>query len=675
MQIKETGRSHRPKGEAAVIKVYEAKTLVSAMEKRAHQYEDLKEQVTHLKNQFLDIANLGDEFQGQGAEAIKGFYSAQADVADAWIRLIDKNIAFFKGVEGDTEDAKLSGSTFVQMPFLEENIPTAQNRAREMVEDQQSSLGTILRSIDDLISLPVYSAETFHYFMDEADKKRKETVDTVNQLDQSLTDEYAISEYDQQYLAGLFGQLLESSRQGNSITPVHFDAKAYKNSDLYKMKADIENSSKEYLSFKAEQAEARRQMKIAQELESPPWYGKVWDTTKTFTGEVSGYYDFKRASEGIDPITGEKLTEAQRITAGAMATAGVIPVVGWAGRAFKGGTAIYKSVKAYNAADHALDAYKTSKSFSTLQKTEMGIYGLVSANGMGEAVLGKDMFGNQLTEQQRQQSLMQALGILGVGGAAYGWDKLAAKNGNMLPVSNQYVNQKIENAHAILNDVGKQVGSFPVPIPVPARQAAGLGMNMLPGLEYRSLSEIVAWARSSAAVRSTSYTLEDYLEKIVVNGKIDVDVMTKLKNAIQNNSFSADELSVISQKMSDLGITKEYNEALLKIDFGKYLKKLIGPPPLAMINPHAHHILFKKGLGETQQKLVQEGQEILKRYGIDPIIGKENLVWAPNAVIGQHSLDSLEEVVNRLKAVEEMGGDIDDIVEALGDLGDIASTR
>ncbi|SFD38089.1 hypothetical protein SAMN04488168_1364 [Bacillus sp. 491mf] len=43
--------------------------------------------------------------------------------------------------------------------------------------------------------------------------------------------------------------------------------------------------------------------------------------------------------------------------------------------------------------------------------------------------------------------------------------------------------------------------------------------------------------------------------------------------------------------MSDLGITKEYNEALIKIDFGKYLRGLLGDPP-------AHHILFKKGLGQ-----------------------------------------------------------------------------
>ncbi|MFI8707952.1 hypothetical protein ACIGHG_12895 [Bacillus sp. NPDC077411] len=51
--------------------------------------------------------------------------------------------------------------------------------------------------------------------------------------------------------------------------------------------------------------------------------------------------------------------------------------------------------------------------------------------------------------------------------------------------------------------------------------------------------------------------------------------MNKLKNVIQNNTFSVDELS-------DLGIIKEYNEALIKIDFCKYFRVLIGDPPAAM---------------------------------------------------------------------------------------------
>lgn len=111
-----------------------------------------------------------------------------------------------------------------------------------------------------------------------------------------------------------------------------------------------------------------------------------------------------------------------------MAAAGFIPVVGWVGRAAKGGKAIYSTAKGMNAASNAIDAYKTSKSMSILEKSEMGIYGLIAANGMSEAVTGKDMFGNELTEEQRQNSLLTALGIGGVAGAAYSFDRLASKN-------------------------------------------------------------------------------------------------------------------------------------------------------------------------------------------------------------------------------------------------------
>jgi len=178
-------------------------------------------------------------------------------------------------------------------------------------------------------------------------------------------------------------------------------------------------------------------------------------------------------------------------------------------------------------------------------------------------------------------------------------------------------------------------------------------------------------SRSSVKVDTVRY----YIDDIVVNGKVDADKMNKLKNAIQNNTFSVDELSEIRKRMSELGITKKYDEVLIKIDFGKYLRGLIGDPPTAMIDPHAHHILFKKGLGEAQQKLVQEGQEILRKYGIDPVIGKENLVWAPNRVAGQHSITALENVVNQLKAVDAAGADLDDIIEILEDLGKQAASR
>ena len=94
------------------------------------------------------------------------------------------------------------------------------------------------------------------------------------------------------------------------------------------------------------------------------------------------------------------------------------------------------------------------------------------------------------------------------------------------------------------------------------------------------------------------------------------------------------------------------NAADDSFDFGAYLRSKIGGPPEGMIDPHAHHTLFKKGLGPKQQALVEEGQAILRKVGIDPIMGLENLVWAPMRVTRQHSLESLKTVVDTLRTLD-----------------------
>ncbi|MBO1512691.1 T7SS effector LXG polymorphic toxin [Metabacillus bambusae] len=410
------------------VKVYEAKTLIDSMEARSKSYNDLRGKLEQVKSQFNDIVNLDDQLQGKGADAIKGFYQAQMDVAEAWLRLIDRNIAFFNGITGTAEDKDLSGDTVVHVPFLEDELTHHARSHKEMVSSQRDELKRIFNRIDDLISLDVFSKEQFDEHMEKAEKDRKDTADAVDQIDNNLKSEYILSEGDEQYVVALFQQLMEASRQGSNIQPIHFNAEAYKASDVYQLKEQAEKQTKEYLSFKDEQEKFREQLKRQEELENRPWYEKTWDGIKTFTGELTGYYDYIRASEGVDPVTGEKLTTGQRVAAGAMAAAGFIPVVGWAGRIVKGGGAIYKTAKGMHAADQALDVYRTANTFSTLEKAEMGIYGLVSANGFSEYLTGKDMFGNELTEEQQKNSLYQALGLLAVGGGAYYVNKLQADN-------------------------------------------------------------------------------------------------------------------------------------------------------------------------------------------------------------------------------------------------------
>ncbi|WP_052737749.1 T7SS effector LXG polymorphic toxin [Bacillus sp. SA1-12] len=391
-----------------MVKIVDTKTLIHIMEARSQEYKNLREQMEQVKSKCNEIVNLGEQFQGKGADAIKGFYQAQIDVAEAWLRLIDRQIAFFNGIHGSTEEKDLANSV-VHLPFLEDELVHHISNQKEMVASQQDELRSIFNRIDDLISLDAFSTSRFDEQIEQADKVRKATVDAVNQLDEELNLEYRLSEGDEQFVIALFQQLMEASRQGNTISPIQFNLDAYHASEVYKLKGQAEKQTKDYLSFKDEQEAFRAQLKRQEELENRPWYEKAWDGIKTFTGEFTGYYDYIRASEGVDPVTGEKLTAGQRVAAGAMAAAGFIPIVGWAGRIVKGGGAIYKTAKGMHAADQALDVYRTTKTFSNLEKAEMGLYVLVSANGFSEYITGKDMFGNKLTDEQRQASLLQSV--------------------------------------------------------------------------------------------------------------------------------------------------------------------------------------------------------------------------------------------------------------------------
>jgi len=46
-------------------------------------------------NKTISVKLRLDDFEGKGAQAIKGFYQGQIDVVEAWQRLIDRQIAFF----------------------------------------------------------------------------------------------------------------------------------------------------------------------------------------------------------------------------------------------------------------------------------------------------------------------------------------------------------------------------------------------------------------------------------------------------------------------------------------------------------------------------------------------------------------------------------------------------
>ncbi|MGZ9793162.1 ribonuclease YeeF family protein [Bacillus atrophaeus] len=439
-------------------KVFESQSLIDEAEKRKKQYETFEEQLNTLKKAFQGVADLGDDFKGKGADNIKDFFQGQAEIVDSWLTLVSSQIAFLKGISGDIKDQELSDS-YVETSFLDHELPNGNLKASEIVSAHKAEIDSILSGISDIIDLDMYSLDNYADKMDNAQKIRRDTITAVDQLDESLTTEYQNLESLDNAVLSKYSVLMQATSNGKSATPMYYDKKAFHSNEVYKSVIEVEKQGTSYIEAKEQQAEARWLQEKAEEEANKPWYEKTWDGICTFTGEVSGYYDYKRATEGVDPVTGEKLSAAERVTAGAMAAAGFIPVVGWAGRAFKGGKAIYKTGKAAIAAEHALDAYKTGKSLDILKMSEMGAYGLIASNGFSEAVTGRDMFGNKVSEEKRKQGVLEAaLSLVGAGALAKHIDK-----GIPLAKSPQVI--KAEKGKKILD----QVKEFKVPTNVKIR--------------------------------------------------------------------------------------------------------------------------------------------------------------------------------------------------------------
>lgn len=439
-------------------KVFESQSLTDEADKRKKQYEALEEQLRALKQAFQGMADLGDALKGKGADNIKDFFQGQAEIADSWLTLVSAQIAFLNGISGDIKDQELS-DTYVETSFLEHELPNADLKASEIVSAHKAEIDSILSGISDIIHLDTYTLDDYADKMGDAQKTRRDTITAVDTLDESLTAEYQNLESLDNAVLSKYSVLMQATSNGKSASPMYYDKKAFHSNEIYKSVMATEKQGTDYIDAKAQQAEARRLQEKAEEEANKPWYEKTWDGICNFTGEVTGYYDYKRAAEGVDPVTGEKLSTAERVTAGAMAAAGFIPVVGWAGRAFKGGKAIYKTGKTVIAAEHALDAYKTGKSLDILKMTEMGAYGLVASNGFTEAVTGRDMFGNKVSEEKRKQGALEAaLSLVGAGA-------LAKHVNKGIPLAKSPQATKVEKGKKILD----QVKEFKVPTNVKIR--------------------------------------------------------------------------------------------------------------------------------------------------------------------------------------------------------------
>jgi len=165
------------------MKVLDVQGLQTNIDDTIKDIGRFQDQITTVQKAVRGVASLDDALTGKGGDAIRAFYN---DCHQPLLIYMYEFLIHYKQTLEETKQAVQSfepdDNGFIKQDFLENDVEKELQKVEDVTTDLTDEANSIMKSVNDIVSLPQLDPEEVLHHVQRGKKKTRETVEQLHKL-------------------------------------------------------------------------------------------------------------------------------------------------------------------------------------------------------------------------------------------------------------------------------------------------------------------------------------------------------------------------------------------------------------------------------------------------------------------------------------------------------------